>query len=460
MDLKAALREVYGHDEALLRGQLARYEGALAEFARRFGAGRASVFRAPGRVNLIGEHTDYNQGYVLPMALDRDIVLLARPRGDDVVVVENVEERFAPRSFRLGGDIPPGEIGDWGNYVKGAAQALWRAYGPGLRGMEALVVGEAPFGVPRGAGLSSSSALTVVAAVALAELNGLDIPPASLAKLCSEAERYVGTRGGIMDHFIALLARRGHALFLDCRPRDGAFPTEHVPLPEGYKIVIADSGVRRENTRSEFNLRVAEDKIGVELLRSRFPGITHLRDVSPSALGLTMEELEAVLEEVLPERATEEELVALGVERGWLEELRRDHRLPQGIEYRVRRRCRHVITENERVLASLRALREGDAMAFGRLMNEAHASLRDDYEASCPEVDCLARIALEAPGTLGARLTGAGWGGCIVALVEEGRVEGFRHRVVEGYRAQTGLEAEVFICHSAAGAGQVLTLEQ
>ena len=188
-------------------------------------------------------------------------------------------------------------------------------------------------------------------------------------------------------------------------------------------------------------------------MRSRFPGITHLRDVSPSALGLTMEELEAILEEALPERATEEELVALGVERGWLEELRHDHRLPQGIEYRVRRRCRHVITENERVLASLRALRRGDAAAFGRLMNEAHASLRDDYEASCPEVDCLARIALEAPGTLGARLTGAGWGGCIVALVEEGQVEGFRRQVVGGYRAQTGLEAEVFICHSAAGAG-------
>ncbi|HIC94165.1 MAG TPA: hypothetical protein EYP09_07950, partial [Anaerolineae bacterium] len=199
--------------------------------------------------------------------------------------------------------------------------------------------------------------------------------------------------------------------------------------------------------------------IGVELLKSHFPGITHLRDVSPSALGLTMDELEAILEEVLPERASEEELAALGLERGWLEKLRRDHRLPRGIEYRVRRRCRHVITENERVLASLRALREGDAAVFGRLMNEAHASLRDDYQASCPEVEDLVRIALETPGTLGARLTGAGWGGCIVALVEEGRVEGFRRRVVAGYRAQTGLEAKVFVCHSAAGAGQVLSLE-
>ena len=455
MDFKAALREVYGCDEALLRGQLARYEGALAEFGRRFGTGRVSIFRAPGRVNLIGEHTDYNQGYVLPVALDRDIILLARPRRDDVVVVENVEGDFAPRSFRLGGDIPPGEIGDWGNYVKGAAQALWRAYGPGLRGMEALVVGEAPFGVPRGAGLSSSSALTVVAAVALAELNGLDIPPASLAKLCSEAEWYVGTRGGIMDHFIALLARRGHALFLDCRPRDGAFPTEHVPLPKGYKIVIADSGVRRENTRSEFNLRVAEDKIGVELLRSRFPGITHLRDVSPSALGLTMEELEAILEEVLPERATEEELMALGVERRWLEELRRDHRLPQGIEYRVRRRCRHVITENERVLASLRALRRGDAAAFGRLMNEAHASLRDDYGVSCPELEALVDAANEVEGCYGSRLTGAGFGGCIVSLVAADAVVELERHVTQRYRAQTGREATVIACATEDGVGLI-----
>jgi galactokinase len=320
--------------------------------------------------------------------------------------------------------------------------------------MDVLVAGAPPLGVPRGAGVSSSSALTVVVAVALAHLNNLKVPPADMASLTGKAEWYVGTRGGVMDHFAALLGRRGHALFLDCRMRKGVYSTEHVPLPEGYALAVAESGVRHQNTRSEFNLRVAEGKIGVQLLQTRYPArrITHLRDVSPTALGVSLAELLSLLEETLPEQADTGELVALGLKRTWLAELAADHNLPAEAIYHVRARCRHVITENQRVLAAVAALRSNDASALGRLLDAAHASMRDDYAASCPEVDVLAEIARGAPGCLGARLTGAGWGGCVIALVEADAVEAFCQEVTAGYRQATGLETAPFVCRSGAGA--------
>lgn len=452
-DLLTALTTSYGDDTAR---QLSRYRAALDAFAAHYGPGPVSLFRAPGRVNLIGEHTDYHHGFVLPVSLDKDVLLLARARTDTMLNLANVEAKFPPRQFEVSPEIPSGPRGDWGNYARGAAQELARRFGPRL-GMDALVASAPPWGVPRGAGVSSSSALTVVVAVALAHLNDLKIPLADMAALTGEAEWYVGTRGGVMDQFAALLGRRGHALFLDCRPRDGAYSTEHVPLPPGYALVVAESGVRHQNTRSEFNLRVAEGKIGVRLLQARYPerSITHLRDVSPPVLGVSLAEVLSLLEEMLPEQTDADGLVALGLDRAWLAELAADHNLPAEVAYHARARCRHVVTENERVLTAVAALRTGDAPGLGRLLNAAHVSMRDDYAASCPEADALAEIARAAPGCLGARLTGAGWGGCVIALVRAGAVEAFCPEVTAGYRQATGLETAPFVCRSGERAGLV-----
>jgi len=226
VSLASALERVYG---AAAEAQQARYSAALAAFARTYGPGPVHAFRAPGRVNLVGEHTDYNHGFVLPVALDRDVLLLARPRPDGIVRLHNIEPEFAPRTFTIGPTIPTAPPGDWSNYVRGAAQMVARHAPPAppvhggasVCGMDALVVAAPPHGLPRGAGLSSSSALTVAAGLALAHLNGWQPGPVPFARLCSEAEWYAGTRGGIMDQFIALLARPGHALFLDCRPQTG-----------------------------------------------------------------------------------------------------------------------------------------------------------------------------------------------------------------------------------------------
>ena len=457
-DLSSALTATYGQDADLQRD---RYQAALGAFRAHYGSGPVNLFRAPGRVNLIGEHTDYHHGFVLPVSLDKDVLLLARGRADATVNLANVEAAFPSRQFEIWPEIPSGPRGDWGNYARGAAQELARRFGPGLHGMDALIVGAPPFGVPRGAGVSSSSALTVVVALALAHLSRLTVSPADMASLTGEAEWYVGTRGGVMDQFAALLGRRGHALFLDCRPRNGTYSTEHVPLPPGYVLVVAESGVRHQNTRSEFNLRVAEGKIGVRLLQARHPmqRITHLRDVSPAALGMPLSGVLALLEEVLPEQADADELARLGLEPTWLAALATDYNLPADVTYRVRPRCRHVVTENERVLGAVAALRSGDVSALGNLLDAAHASMRDDYAASCPEVDALVEVARAAGGCAGARLTGAGWGGCVVALVEAGAVTTFCQEVIAGYRRATRLETAPFVCQSGTGAGLIVKRE-
>jgi galactokinase len=415
--------------------------------AARYGPGPVAIFHAPGRVNLIGEHTDYNHGYVMPMALDKDVLIIARPRQDQTVRLANTEPAFSNRQFRIAQKIPSQPIGDWANYAQGPAQLLEQERGPGLRGYDALVDGATPYGVPRGAGLSSSSALTVAHAVTLVGLNGIQLDGPALAEACGRAEWYVGTRGGIMDQFISILARRDHALFLDCRPTPsapGGYAMRHVPIPSGYAVVVADSTIRHRNTGPHYNRRVAEGRIGVRLLQRRYSGITHLRDVE----GVPWADLEPLLPEVIHSA----ELRAQGIDP--------DSILDRGVSaqtdtFTVRRRCRHVITENQRVLQIIKALEGGQVSVFGQLMNEAHASARDDYEISTPEIEVLVRLANAFPATVGARLTGAGWGGCIVALVEQDGIEEFGHQLTQGYKHETGLDTQVTICRSAAGAGQV-----
>jgi galactokinase len=437
----STLQEIYG---ASAGQQAARYEQALAGFSASYSPGEVRIFRAPGRVNLIGEHTDYNHGYVLPAALDRDIVLVTRPRADGVICLANQEAGYPQVTFTAGNDIPAAARGDWSNYARAGAQALARQYGPSLRGMDAWIAGAAPHGVPRGAGLSSSSALTVVVALALAELNGQAIEAGArmgFARFCSEAEWYVGTRGGIMDHFAALLGQRDHALFLDCRPNgEGHYVTEEVPLPRGYALIVVDSHVHHENARGQFNERVAACRAGTGLLKLAYPGISHLRDVQNRPWS--------ELEPLLPEQITLAELHRQGVELGDLPGL-------VEVPLQVRARCRHVWSENQRVLAAVDALRAGDVTRLGRLLDQAHASARDDYEISCPELESLVGAAREVDGVMGARLTGAGWGGCIIALVEEAAVAGFEQHVAACYEQETGRQANIFACRAGPGAGAV-----
>ncbi len=437
------LTEIYGSGAG---AQMARYRAALDAFRAAYGPGPVHLLRAPGRVNLIGEHTDYNHGYVLPVALDRDVLLLARPRSDGQVRLANVEGDFSPRSFAVSDAISSAAAGDWSNYARGPAQELTRLLGAPVPAFDGLVSAAPPFGVPRGAGVSSSSALTVALAVAFAHFAGWRWQGAEMARLCSDAEWYVGTRGGIMDQFIALLAQRGHALFLDCRPdADGDFRTRPIPLPAGYRLLVMDSGVRHANTRNEFNQRVAACRAGVALLRPEYPAITHLRDVENADWP--------TLEAQLPEEVSVATLRAEGLALGDLPNV------PDDAPLRVRACCRHVWTENRRVLETVDALDRGDIRRVGELLDAAHASARNDYRISTPELDALTAAARQIDGVAGARLTGAGWGGCVIALVPDGQVDEFTAQVGRLYTRETGREATIFPCQAGPGAGLVAVAE-
>ncbi len=449
LDLFPLLQSIYGDGAD---SQLPRYNFAIDLFQRRFGLSQSHgneirdeirVFRAPGRVNLIGEHTDYNHGYVMPAALDKDFLLIAAPRSDGQVNLLNIESQFPEVRFEISEKIPIGESGDWGNYARGAAQVLAQDLGRPFTGFDGLVVGAAPYGVPVGSGLSSSSALTVVMMIAMSHFSGWKGTKVDLVRFSSDAEWYVGTRGGIMDQFAALLAQKEHALFLDCRPDvNGLYQTEAIPLPAGYRLMVVDSGVHHENTQGEFNQRVAAGRAGVGLLNAVYPHITHLRDVEHIAW--------ADLEQLLPEEESVASLLARGIDLTDIPGLTAQTLL------KVRSRCRHVWHENRRVLTAATALKEGDMASLGTLLAEAHASARDDYEISVPEVEVLVNAANSVEGVVGARLTGAGWGGCIIALVQEDSVDEFTSRIRKNYSQETGKRSAIFACSALSGAGSVV----
>ena len=380
--------------------------GRMADVLRTtFGPGDAVVTAfAPGRVNLIGEHTDYNDGFVLPMAIEAGIDMAARARGGREVRVHaaDVGESVA---ISLDEPIQPDPARRWSNYVRGVLWALGRS-GVALGGMELAFGGN----LPRGAGLSSSAALQVATALMARALLGFAMDVPRLARICQESENeLVGVKVGIMDPFVSLAARAGHALFLDCR----SLAFEQVPLALGeHVIAICDSGVKHALVASEYNLRRRQCAAGVEVLRARHPGIRALRDASLEALEASRAELDPV----------------------------------------VYKRCRHVVTENARVLESRAALGKGDLRRFGELMDASHASLRDDYEVSCTEVDLLVDLARRTPGVLGARITGGGFGGCTVNLVARAAVERFRGEVPTEYRRRTGIDARLFLSGAAEGA--------
>ncbi|MFL6335589.1 MAG: galactokinase [Pyrinomonadaceae bacterium] len=369
--------------------------------------GRAPrLFRAPGRVNLIGEHTDYNGGFVLPMAIERETVVAAAPRGDRTVRAYSAS-LGEELSFDLGRP-GPARRGVWLDYVEGVAQAL-QTRGVSLSGADILIDSD----VPAGAGLSSSAALEISVGLALARVSGQEVDGVTLALAGQQAEHtYVGTLCGIMDQFVAALARERHALLIDCR----SLEAEPVPLDTTEAaFVVSDTRVKHELSSSEYNVRRAECARGVELLQERLPGITQLRDVSVADFQKHAD--------VLPDP--------------------------------ILRRCRHIVTENERTLEAARALRAGDLAGMGRLMYESHDSLRDDYEVSSPELDVLVEIARGLPGVLGARMTGGGFGGSTVSLVRRAALEDFERALSAGYERETGKRPAILVSEAGAGAAEV-----
>jgi galactokinase len=371
-------------------------------FERWFGATPETVARAPGRVNLIGEHTDYNQGFVLPAAIDRYIWFAGRRRTDRRVRLKSLDFQdgveFDLDGLRRDGQRP------WSNYVLGVVKYLEEG-GHRLPGADMVFGGD----VPREAGLSSSAAVEVAAAAFWQNLVGSKLDPVYLVKLARRAENeFVGVPSGIMDQFISALGRKDHALLLDCRD----LHYRHVPLRDDVKIVVCNSGVKRALAKSEYEVRVQQCREAVAQVSRAGRDVKSLREV-------TLDDLEAA--------------------RDRLSDV-------------VMRRARHVVTENERVLDAVKVLQEGDLNRFGELMNASHESLRRDYEVSSKELDVLVETARQQPGVFGARMTGAGFGGCTVNLVREDAAASFVKAVREGYRRVLDLNAEIYIFQASDGA--------
>lgn len=377
-----------------------------ADFRERFGEKEPRLFRAPGRVNLIGEHTDYNDGFVLPMAIDRETLVAARATDDRRVRVYSLNMSEAVE-FELN-NPGPRQRGTWLDYVEGVAQTL-EARGISLRGTDLVLASN----VPAGAGLSSSAALEIAVGTALLSVAEVEINLLELALAGQQAEHeYVGTKCGIMDQLIATFGQQGHALLIDCRS------LEMTPIPletTETAIVICDTRVKHELSSSAYNTRRVECERGVELLGHLLPDICSLRDVSLSDF--------ANCEGQLPEP--------------------------------IRSRCRHVVTENERTLRAADALRVGDYRKMGSLMRASHISLRNDYQVSCHELDALFEIAIAIDGVYGARMTGGGFGGCTINLVQRGALEEFQERIALEYHRATGIQPTIYLSEPSAGACEV-----
>ena len=373
------------------------------EFQQTYGCA-PRIFRAPGRVNLIGEHTDYNQGFVMPAAIDFYTWAAIARRADTRLNVrsQNVDEVI---SSDLAGSPAPRH--NWSDYAIGVVDQIKRL-GRHLGGADILIRGE----VPIGAGLSSSAAIEVVIGFALLTVNDLSIDRKELALLCQRAENeFVGMRCGIMDQFISCYGQRDHALMLDCR----SLEYKLLPLSPSARMVVCNTMVKHQLAAGEYNLRRSACEEGVRILQQHAPGIQSLRDVSLEAL-----------------------------------ERNRDR-----MSDTVYRRCRHVITENERVARAASMLEQGNFKEFGKLMADSHQSLRDDYEVSGRELDIMVNIASGESGVYGSRMTGGGFGGCTINLVAAEQADNFAGRVAANYEKATGLKPEVYISSAADGASQV-----
>jgi galactokinase len=374
-------------------------ERVTQAFQSRYGAAPTLIVRAPGRVNLIGEHTDYNDGFVLPMAIDRAVWIALRPRNDNYVVAYAAEfDDLA--EFSLGEMVH--RHGLWAEYIKGVAWALQEA-GHTLKGWEGVVLGD----VPIGAGLSSSAAIELASARAFASLSGLPWDAAEMAKVAQRAENeWVGMKSGIMDQMISAVGEDGRALLIDCR----WLTTDAVPLPAETVVVILDTSTRRELVTSAYNERRSQCEAAAQ-----FFGVPALRDLDITRFNAAADLLDPI----------------------------------------VAKRARHVITENARTLQAAAAMRAGDAAELGRLMNASHFSLRDDFEVSGPALDTMAEIAQAQPECYGARMTGGGFAGCAVALVRADSAEAFVAQVSARYTEATGKTPALYVTTAQPGAAVV-----
>jgi len=374
----------------------------------------AQVYAAPGRVNLIGEHTDYCDGFVMPAAIEFKTMVAISPRNDGRLLVRSVNynesidhpiNEFLDRRFT---ELRAGSETHWSDYVGGVLWAL-REHGiPVADGFSMTLEGN----VPLGSGLSSSAAVEVATAFAVLGTTSFDLPLATIAQLCRHAENaYVGANVGIMDQYVSCCGAQDHAVMIDCRSLQYTL----APIPPDVRIVICNSMVKHSNSGGEYNTRRAEIEQGTQILRRHRPEIKALRD------------------------ATVEDLERWGTE------------MPEN----VLRRCRHVITEDNRVIAAVEAFRAGDLVRFGQLMREAHISFRDDFEASCREIDILVDLANQQPGCYGARLTGGGFGGCTVNLVAADHAEAFTQAMRGGYKKAINIDADIYITRASAGAHQI-----
>jgi galactokinase len=362
---------------------------------------RPRIFSAPGRVNIIGEHTDYADGFVMPAAIDFATFAAISPRTDGSVVIrsENYGEQVAHAADRL----PERGNGHWSDYPLGVLAVL-RGEGVTIPAFSLTLKGD----VPVGAGLSSSAAIEVATMAAALSLTEAKIPLPRMAQLCQIAENgYVGASTGIMDQFIACCGEAGHALLLDCR----SLGFRLVPVPLELSLVISNTMVKHSHAGGEYNTRRAEVEEGTEILRHHRPEIRKLRDA-------TMADLEK-----------------------WGDEM------PAG----VLKRTRHVITENARTVAAADAFEAGHLKTLGRLMYAAHASYRDDFEGSCPEADVLVELASKHESCIGARLTGGGFGGCTVNLVRSEAAKSFSETLWQEYKKATAIEADIYLCRASDG---------
>lgn len=385
----------------------ARRAHITTEFNSRFGGPPELWARAPGRVDLMGSHTDYNEGLVLTMSIDRDTWIAAHPRADRQVAVYSLDA-IGGGSFNLD-DIRHDTRSPWTNYVRGVAKVL-QDEGYALSGFDGLIHST----VPVGSGVSSSAALEVATAVLFRALSGWDIDPLQLALLCQRAENdFVGMRCGILDQYSSALGRAGHALLLDCRH----LTSEARPIAQGMAVVIGDTRSRRELTRSGYALRRAECEEGAVRLAEAYPGVRALRDVRLDQLLARQESIPAV----------------------------------------IARRCRFVIEENSRVPEMAAGLEAGDRPSIRRTALDSYAGARDLFEIVSPEMEHMLEAMTHAPGVIGARQAGAGFGGCMVAVVEAGQVEPFIEHVSQEYSDATGLQPVVYPVKPAQGAGMMQT---
>lgn len=371
-----------------------------------YGTSARAIFRAPGRVNLIGEHTDYNDGFVMPAAINFYAYSAIAGRADRMLSIHS--EQFGETvEFDLSQvAVPPRK--HWSDYVRGVAAVLQNEGYP-LTGANLLIDGR----VPIGSGLSSSAAIEVATALALTTLGGVTIPLLEVARLCQRAENeYTGARCGIMDQFVSCFGRQGHALMLDCRSLEATY----LQLPPSVRLVICNTMVRHELAAGEYNERRASCERAVKAIGKVLPDLRALRD-------LTLENLE-------------------------------HHRsLLTDVDFR---RCRHVIKENARVKDAAEALKCLNLVRIGELMYLSHESLDRDYEVSCEELNIMVEVASRLNGVLGARMTGGGFGGCTVNLVQTEELSEFTEQIVSGYQARTGLTPLVYVCSAAEGAGAVI----